>query len=178
MRLTGKDSQEPDHGGPLPVPVSPWPKWRGDEPVTAPDGHPYLLATLRMSVTSGRTWQRHRLIENDQLRTRLTPLLGTLPLSHSYLQEPHGGHTCRFSEPSLTMWQDTDPDHWPNTLYRQLTAEDGPRQGLGEVTVTLRLEPRGGEACQVERVISECNVRADGRLLVAQLGHDRLPFTE
>ncbi len=167
----------PDQGGPLPEDCAPWPSWRDDDPLTGSEGRPYVLAVLRMSVAGGRFWQCRRLIENDRLRTRVGPLLRTLPLSHSYLQEPHGGRPCRFSEAGVTMWKDTDPDHWPNTLYRRFAEEDGPRQGLGEVTVALRLETRTGLVHQVERIVSECNVRADGGLLIAQLAHDELPAT-
>lgn len=176
---------ETEHGvhltsqkGPLPEPsppVSSWPVWRADFPVTAPDGHPYLLATVRMTVPSGRHWQRHRLVENHDLHTRLVPLLGVLPLSHSFLQEPHGGQKCRFHDPAVKVWQDSDPDRWPHTLYRRFAAEDGHRQGLGEVTVTLRLETQDGHVQQAARTVSECNVRADGRLILAQLPHDALP---
>ncbi|MFF3689562.1 hypothetical protein [Streptomyces sp. NPDC002187] len=171
----GRQDQGPT--GPLPAEAggAGWPRWRGDEPVTAPDGHPYLLAAVRMTVPAGRMWQRHRLVENEQLHTRLVPLLGSLPLSHSLLQEPHGGLPCRFHDRTLALWQDPDPGHWPNTLYHLYTEQDGPRLGIGEVTVTLRLETRTGELHQHRRTVSECNVRADARLILTQLPHHHLP---
>lgn len=175
VHLAGRGGQRPDPARRLPADGASWPRWRGDEPLIAPNGQSYLLAALRMTVASGRYWQRHRLVENERLHIRLAPLLGTLPLSHSFLQEPHGGRPCRFHDPSLSVWQDTDPEHWPNTLYRRLAAEDGPRPGLGEVTVALRLETRSGYTHEEQRIVSECNLRADGRLLMAQLPHQRLP---
>ncbi|MFJ6947975.1 hypothetical protein ACISU4_25565 [Streptomyces wuyuanensis] len=152
-----------------------WPQWRQDSPVSSSGGHPFLLVTLRMTVPGGRKWQQYRFIENHDLRTRLVPLLGTLPLSHSLLQEPHGGQPCRFSDPAVRIWQDDDSDRWPNTLYRSFTEADGPRRGLGEVTVTLRLHGRSGFVREVSRTINECNVRADGQLLRTQVP-DVLPL--
>lgn len=146
-----------------------WPQWRDDHPVTAPGGRPYLLAALRMTVPAGRHRQQYRLVENVDLPARLGPLFSTVPVSHSLLQEPHGGRRCRFSTTGPRLWQDSDPGRWPNTLYRQFEEQDGPRQGLGEVTMTLRLRSRDGVTVQVERTMSECNVRADARLLLAQL---------
>ncbi|AWI32481.1 hypothetical protein E3E14_22075 [Streptomyces sp. ICN441] len=139
------------------------------------EGHSFLLVTLRMTVPSGRKWQQYRFIENHDLRSRLVPLLGTLPLSHSLLQEPHGGQPCRFSDPAVRLWQDDDSDRWPNTLYRSFAEADGPRRGLGEVTVTLRLHSRGGSVREVSRTVNECNVRADGQLLRTQVP-DVLPL--
>ncbi|GGW52230.1 hypothetical protein [Streptomyces xantholiticus] len=148
----------------------PWPEWRHEYPLTAPDGHPYVLAAVRMTVPANRHWQQHRLVENVDLPVRLGPLFSTVPVSHSLLQEPHGGQHCRFSTTTgLRLWQDSDPDRWPNTLYRRFEQQDGPRRGLGEVTVTLRLRSRDGVTLQVVRTISECNVRADARLVLAQL---------
>ncbi|MFI1470201.1 hypothetical protein [Streptomyces wuyuanensis] len=152
-----------------------WPQWRQDSPELSSGGHPFLLVTLRMTVPSGRKWQQYRFIENHGLRARLVPLLGTLPLSHSLLQEPHGGQPCRFSDPTVRIWQDDDSDRWPNTLYRSFTEADGPRPGLGEVTVTLRLHGRSGFVREVSRTINECNVRADGQLLRTQVP-DVLPL--
>ncbi|MEV0961713.1 hypothetical protein AB0J25_03690 [Streptomyces sp. NPDC049910] len=146
-----------------------WPQWRQDSPELSSGGHPFLLVTLRMTVPSGRTWQQYRFIENHDLRSRLVPLLGTLPLSHSLLQEPHGGQPCRFSDPAVRLWQDDDSDRWPNTLYRSFAEADGARRGLGEVTVTLRLHSRNGFVREVSRTVSECNVRADGQLLRTQV---------
>jgi hypothetical protein len=146
-----------------------WPQWQDEYPVMAPGGHPYVLAALRMTVSGNRHRQQQRLVENDDLRARLGPLFSTVPVSHSLLQEPHGGQHCRFSTDGPRLWQDTDPDRWPNTLYRQLEQQDGPRRGLGEVTVTLRLLTRNGLTLEVCRTISECNVRADARLLLVQL---------
>ncbi len=150
-----------------------WPRWREDHPETSFDGLPFVLATVRMTVPAGRRWQQHRLVENDRLRTRLIPLLGALPMSHSLLQEPHGGQHCRYGAGGPMLWQDTDPGRWPNTLYRQFQETDGPRSGLGELRVTLRLETRDGLVSTAERTIAECNVRADGRLLLVQVP-DRL----
>lgn len=152
-----------------------WPQWRPDSPESSSDGHPFLLVTLRMTVPAGRKWQQYRFIENRELRSRLVPLLGTLPLSHSLLQEPHGGQPCRFSDPAVRLWQDDDSSRWPNTLYRSFTEADGPRRGLGEVTVTLRLHSRTGFVREVSRTINECNVRADGQLLRTQVP-DVLPL--
>lgn len=146
-----------------------WPEWRDEYPVTAPGGRPYVLAALRMTVPAGRHRQQHRLVENVDLPSRLGPLFSTVPVSHSLLQEPHGGQHCRFSTTGPRLWQDSDPGRWPNTLYRQFEEQDGPRPGLGEVTMTLRLRSRDGVTVQVARTISECNVRADARLLLAQL---------
>ncbi|GGT56659.1 hypothetical protein GCM10010271_70540 [Streptomyces kurssanovii] len=146
-----------------------WPQWQDEYPVMAPGGHPYVLAALRMEVAGNRHRQQLRLVENDDLRARLVPLFSTVPVSHSLLQEPHGGQHCRFSTDGPRLWQDTDPDRWPNTLYRQLEQQDGPRRGLGEVTVALRLLTRSGLTLEVRRTISECNVRADARLLLVQL---------
>ncbi|MFE7774902.1 hypothetical protein ACFU5O_13535 [Streptomyces sp. NPDC057445] len=168
VHLAGRHRQgsaTPDTSAGLPR----WPEWRADYPTVSPDGHPFLMVTLRMTAPSGRHWQQHRLVENHRLRERLAPILGALPMSHSLLQEPHGGQHCRYSDRTLQMWQETDPARWPNTLYRQLAEEDGPRQGLGEVTVTLHLETRDGHISEASRTISECNIRADGRLLLAQL---------
>lgn len=174
QRLTSNDGQEPDDTGSLPNSAPPWPVWRGDEPLAGSGGVPYLSATLRMRVASGRSWQCRRLIENAELRTRLRPLLRTLPVSHSCLQEPHGGLPCRFSDKDIEVWQDTNPDRWPNSLYRRFAEEDGPRPGWGDVAITLRLETRAGLVHQLTRTIGECNVRADGALLIAQLSHDEL----
>lgn len=146
-----------------------WPGWRDDYPTTAPGGEPYLLAALRMTVPAGRHWQQHRLVENDQLQRRLGPLLGTLPMKHSLLQEPHGGQPCRYTDRDLNMRAESDPDRWPNTLFRQHALTDGARPGLGEVTLILRLETRAGDVHEVSRTINECNIRADGRLLLTQI---------
>ncbi|MFE3323455.1 hypothetical protein [Streptomyces sp. NPDC059176] len=146
-----------------------WPAWRDDYPTTAPGGEPYLLATLRMTVPAGRYWQQHRLVENDRLHQRLGPLLGTLPMNHSLLQEPHGGQPCRYTDRALSMRTESDPDRWPNTLFRQHALADGPRLGLGEVTLTLRLQTRAGDVHEVSRTVNECNIRADGRLLLTQI---------
>ncbi|MGW7287164.1 hypothetical protein ACWGH4_16905 [Streptomyces sp. NPDC054847] len=156
-------------GLPAAHPPASWPHWQDEYPVMAPGGHPYVLAALRMAVSGNRHWQQQRLVENDDLRVRLGPLFSTVPVSHSLLQEPHGGQHCRFSTDGPRLWQDTDPDRWPNTLYRQLEQQDGPRQGLGEVTVALRLLTRSGLTVEVRRTVSECNVRADARLLLVQL---------
>lgn len=163
----------PAKGQPEPSSAVGWPQWQDDFPVTAPGGHPYVLAALRMSVLNGRHRQQHRLVENDRLPVRLAPLFSALPVSHSLLQEPHGGQHCRFSSDGPRIWRDSDPDRWPNTLYRRLAAEDGPREGIGEVTVTLHLRTRDGHSAQFSRIISECNVRSDGRLILTQLP-DRL----
>ncbi|MFF9868252.1 hypothetical protein ACF1G0_23110 [Streptomyces sp. NPDC013953] len=162
-------------GAPGHDPVAPaWPVWRPDYPRHAPSREPYLLAALRMTAPSGRVWQQHRLIENANLRVRLVPLLGTLPLSHSLLQEPHGGQPCRFLHSELRIWRDPDPDRWPNTLYRQFVEDDGFRRGLGEITLTLRLLTPEGHRFVCSRTISECNIRADGRLLLTQVP-ERVP---
>ncbi|MFD9975749.1 hypothetical protein ACFWZR_15875 [Streptomyces sp. NPDC059017] len=152
-----------------------WPHWRPDSPESSSGGHPFLLVTLRMTVPGGRQWQQYRFVENQDLRSRLVPLLGTLPLSHSLLQEPHGGQPCRFSDPAVRLWRDDDADRWPNSLYRSFAEMDGPRRGLGEVTVTLRLHSRSGVVREVSRTINECNVRADGLLLRTQVP-DVLPL--
>ncbi|MEE1752854.1 hypothetical protein [Streptomyces sp. SP18CS02] len=146
-----------------------WPAWLPDYPRHSPQQEPYVLAALRMSAPTGRSWQRQRLVENTDLRTRLAPLLGTLPISHSLLQEPHGGQLCRFHHPTVRIWQDPDPDRWPSTLYRQFVRTDGPRQGLGEVTLTLRLQLPEGHTAQFSRTLSECNIRADGLILLTQI---------
>lgn len=151
-----------------------WPTWQDDFPVTAPGGHAYVLAALRMTVPAGRHSQQERLVENYRLRERLAPLFSSLPTGHSLLQEPHGGQHCRSGGDGPRLWQDTDPDRWPNTLYRRLVEEDGERQGLGEVTMTLFLRTRGGHSTEISRTIRECNIRADGRLLLTQLP-DSLP---
>jgi hypothetical protein len=163
---------DPTTSGRCPRRTPAWPQWQDAYPVTAPGGHPYVLAALRMTVPGGRYWQQHRLVEDDDLPSRLGPLFSTVPVSHSLLQEPHGGQHCRFSTDGPRLWQDDDPDRWPNTLYRQLAQQDGPRPGLGEVTVTMRLASRDGLTTrQVSRTISECNVREDARLLLAQVPH-------
>ncbi|MEU1278008.1 hypothetical protein [Streptomyces sp. NPDC005805] len=167
----GPDAAAPHPGATQAGPV--WPQWREDHPAVSGEGLPYVLAALRMTVPAGRSWQQRRLVENDRLRTRLVPLFGALPMSHSLLQEPHGGQHCRYSDRALRLWQDADPDRWPNTLYRDFAEADGPRTGLGELTVTLRLETRDGQVSLTERTIAECNVRADGRLLLTQVP-DRL----
>ncbi|MGW8990839.1 hypothetical protein ACWGRF_13055 [Streptomyces zhihengii] len=173
LRPAGRE-HVPGSAHPLPPRAVAWPQWREDHPVNSPSGHAYVLAALRMTVPSGRSWQQHRLVENDALRTRLAPLFGALPMSHSLLQEPHGGQHCRHSADGPRIWHDTDPDRWPNTLYRTLAEADGPRSGLGEITVRLRLTARDGALGTAERVIAECNVRSDGRLLLTQVP-DRLP---
>jgi hypothetical protein len=167
-----RGAADPTTSGQHPGRTPAWPQWQDAYPVTAPGGHPYVLATLRMTAPGGRHWQQHRLVEDDDLPSRLGPLFSTVPVSHSLLQEPHGGQHCRFSTDGPRLWQDDDPDRWPNTLYRQLTEQDGPRRGLGEVTVTMRLASRDGLTTrQISRTISECNVRADARLLLAQVPH-------
>ncbi|MFD0428185.1 hypothetical protein ACFQ60_08510 [Streptomyces zhihengii] len=93
LRPAGRE-HVPGSAHPLPPRAVAWPQWREDYPVNSPSGHAYVLAALRMTVPSGRSWQQHRLVENDALRTRLAPLFGALPMSHSLLQEPHGASTA------------------------------------------------------------------------------------
>jgi hypothetical protein len=172
VRLTAKHGQAP--GTPHPSAGPRWPDWRADYPDNAPGGHPYLLVTLRMTAPGGRYWQQHRLVENHRLRERLVTVLGALPMSHSLLQEPHGGQHCRFSDRDVRIWHEPDSERWPNTLFRRLAEEDGPRRGLGEVSITLRLQTQDGHLAEASRTVDECNIRADGRLLVAQLPADAL----
>ncbi|MEV0443834.1 hypothetical protein AB0I84_01830 [Streptomyces spectabilis] len=70
---------------------------------------------------------------------------------HSMLQEPHGGEPCASWHPTSRYWTEPRPDRYPNTEWARFETEDGPRQGRGTVTLSIRLENRFGKYVEVIR---------------------------
>lgn len=156
------------YGYPRPLTIKEWRK--GLEP----QGHrgiPYLLMTYRLTVPSGREWGFEGL--TDFYRDGNTHLW-TLRIAecHSMLQEPHGGEPCASWNPHYGYWTDPRPDHYPNPEWARFEAEDGPREGRGTVTLSIRLENRFGDHVEVIRSAQECNMRRDLEPIVNDFPHD------
>ncbi|MEV6668851.1 hypothetical protein [Streptomyces sp. NPDC051162] len=139
-----------------------------------PQGHrgiPYLLKTTRLSVPSGRHWERQEL--TDFYRDGSAHLWTLRILEcHSDLQEPHGGEPCASWHPLSRYAHEERPDRYPNDLWARLGSEDGPREGRGEVTFTIRLENRQGRYLEVARTVLECNMRRDLESMVREFPED------
>ncbi|MFE2927116.1 hypothetical protein [Streptomyces goshikiensis] len=120
-------------------------------------------------MPTGRTFFAYGLVEEQNIRAGLSHLSAGVPGTHSGLQEPHGGHPCAFTHKYLRLWQD---DPIMLRQWAEMDQRDGAREGLGEVTITVRTLSQEG-AVQHEEVDSlECNLRSDITVLL-----ERFPGT-
>lgn len=153
----------PRGGSPLPFTggIAHWPLRLRQHPATGPNGRPYFLLLIRMEVPAGRSREDTVLVENHAPRAHISNSM-TFGYVHSRLQEPHGGQPCRNAgEYSCSISTEEV------SLYRQFEAADGPRDGVGEVTVTVRVEDRSGRpVLDLKRTFSECNLLRDVRSLL------------
>jgi hypothetical protein len=142
-----------------------WPRGYGR---VGPFGGHYLVASLLLSVPSGRTDDVATvLVEDGGLRDYLHNSTARYPQCHSGLQEPHGGGSCASWDPHLHFGYSSDPGREPLQGWNAYARQDGPRQGRGVVKLTIRLlHPRTGEALEVARTALECNMRRDLRGLL------------
>ncbi|MET9393808.1 hypothetical protein ABZY20_25925 [Streptomyces sp. NPDC006624] len=154
----------PREGAPLPAVrsgIAHWPLQLRQHAPVGPNGRPYFLLSIRMEVPSGRSREHTVLVEDHAPRAHISNSM-TFGHIHSRLQEPHGGQPCAYAgEHSLPTCAEEA------RLYGQFAAEDGPRDGLGEVTVTVRVENRSGTpVLDLKRTFSECNLLRDVRSLL------------
>ncbi|OKI41817.1 hypothetical protein A6A28_24905 [Streptomyces sp. CB03578] len=109
-------------------------------------------------MPTGRTFFAYGLVEEQNIRAGLSHLSAGVPGTHSGLQEPYGGRPCAFKHEYLRLWQDD-----PITLrqWAEMSRRDGPREGLGEVTIAVRTLSQAGAVQQEEVDAPECNLRSD-----------------
>ncbi|WP_394426492.1 hypothetical protein [Streptomyces sp. SGAir0957] len=154
----------PREGAPLPVfpsGITHWPLRLRQHPATGPNGRPYFLLLIRMEVPSGRFREDTVLVEDHAPRAHISNSM-TFGRIHSRLQEPHGGQPCGYAGGHTCPISREEA-----RLYRQFATEDGPRDGLGEVRVTVRVEDRSGRAVlDLQRTFPECNLLRDVRSLL------------
>ncbi|MFJ5637602.1 hypothetical protein ACIQF5_33830 [Streptomyces goshikiensis] len=143
--------------GPEARTLTTWPGWLPGHARSGPRG-PYLVAGVRLWVPTGRTFFAYGLVEEQNIRAGLSHLSAGVPGTHSGLQEPHGGHPCAFTHEYLRLWQDD-----PITLrqWAEISRRDGPREGLGEVTIAVRTLSQEGALQHEEVDALECNLRSD-----------------
>ncbi|MGW1158865.1 hypothetical protein ACWD48_11695 [Streptomyces sp. NPDC002519] len=154
----------PREGVPLPAftsGIAHWPLRLRQHPATGPNGRPYFLLLIRMEVPSGRSREDTVLVEDHAPRAHISNSM-TFGHIHSRLQEPHGGQSCGYAGERSCSISAEDA-----RLYGQFVAEDGPRDGIGEVTVTVRVEDRSGKpVLDLKRTFCECNLLRDVRSLL------------
>ncbi|MBV9023982.1 MAG: Ig-like domain-containing protein [Streptomycetaceae bacterium] len=141
--------------------IAHWPLRLRQHSEVGPHGRPYFLLLIRMEVPAGRSREDTVLVEDYAPRSHISNSM-TFGHVHSRLQEPHGGHPCQYAgEHSCPVGAEEA------RLYRQFVAEDGPRDGVGEVTVTVRVEDRSGQpVLDLKHTFSECNLLRDVRSLL------------
>lgn len=143
---------------------APWPAWLRQHTPTGSHGRPNLLLVIRMEVPCGRANERACLVEDHAPRSHISNSM-TFAHVHSMLQEPHGGQPCAFVDQLPYTDSGTDA-----RLYGQYLTKDGPREGIGEVTVTVRVESRSGApVLDLRRTFPECNLIRDVRSLLPEI---------
>ncbi|MFD3557939.1 hypothetical protein ACFWWA_38455 [Streptomyces goshikiensis] len=143
--------------GPEPRTLTTWPGWLSSQARSGPRGL-YLVAGVRLWVPTGRTFFAYGLVEEQNVRAGLSHLSAGVPGTHSGLQEPHGGRPCAFTHEYLRLWQDD-----PITLrqWAEMAARDGPREGLGPVTIAVRTLSQEGAVQHEEADVRECNLHSE-----------------